>query len=81
MDKDAERRLLTLVARLEMENHRLACEGAFSLDREPYDLMPAISAYAAEEISGDEMAECIRRWLSGVSFCDPKERDWEPKGR
>jgi hypothetical protein len=59
------------------EVHRLQCEGAFSLDRDPFALMPAIGAYADEEISGGKMRECIRRWLAGADFQDPKQREWE----
>lgn len=60
-----------------VEVNRLQCEGAFSLGRDPFHLMPAVDAYAEEEISGGKMRECIRRWLAGADFCDPRERDWE----
>lgn len=59
------------------EIHRLQCQGAFSLDRDPFDLMPAIDAYAEEEISGGKLRECIRAWLAGADFRDPKQRSWE----
>lgn len=59
------------------EVHRLSCEGAFSLKRDPFTLMPAVEAYANGEISGGRMRECIREWLSGVDFLDPANRTWE----
>jgi len=65
------------LAREMMHTHKLECEGAFSLDRDPLDLLPAIDAYAAEDISGGKMRECIRRWLAGADFREPEQREWE----
>ena len=75
------RELTVLLAREMLHSHKLECEGAFSLERDPFDLMPAIDAYADEDISGGKMRECIRRWLAGESFREPKNREWEETSR
>jgi hypothetical protein len=69
--------LLRLYAATLSETHRLQCKGTFSLDRDPFTLMPAIDAYADGEITGGKMRECIRRWLSGTDFRQPENREWE----
>lgn len=65
------------VVRLSAEVHRLQCDGAFSIERDPFHLMPAIVAYARLQISDSKMRECIRRWLAGANFRDPAQRKWE----
>lgn len=60
-------------ARLGWELQRLRSEGA----RDPHALMPAIHAYVAETIRAGKLRDCVRRWLAGVSFQDPGQRDWE----
>jgi hypothetical protein len=59
------------------EVHRLKMQGVFNLQRNPFELMPAIEAYAAADISSGRLRECIADWLSGVDFNDKKNRNWE----
>lgn len=72
-----KRRVMEL-APLMGEVHRLQCQGTFSLERDPFDLIPAIDSYAADEISGGKMREYIRRWLAGESFRVAGTLDHEP---
>lgn len=65
------------IGRLHQQLHHLECRGVFSLDRDPFALMPVIDAYADGVISGGKARSCIRRWLAGADFRDPRERDWE----
>lgn len=59
------------------ENMRLRSDGVWSLNRHPHDLMPAIEAYKDDVISSGKLRECIVKWLSGIDFSLPENRDWE----
>jgi hypothetical protein len=71
--------------RLRMENHDLKCAGAFSIERDPFSLVPLIDAYAEKGedgeplMSGGFLRDGIRRWLAGANFRDPAQRTWEQK--
>ena len=59
------------------EPGRLRVDGWRKVGLSPWALMPAIEAYAAEEISGGKLRECLALWLAGADFQDPAQRDWE----
>lgn len=53
--------------RLEKQNHKLLCDGAFSIDRDPLKLQPVLGMLQYGEISTGKARECIRLWLAGES--------------
>jgi uncharacterized coiled-coil protein SlyX len=48
------------------ELHAALCEGAFSIDRDPMELMPLFRRLQDEEASCGYARDAIRRWLAGL---------------
>lgn len=80
----AAEQLLSELERMTVAWYAVTCElarvmqgGVFDLNRDPMALVPAIDAYADEEISGGRLRECIEGWIAGIDFRDKAARDWE----
>lgn len=61
------------------ELHRVLCEGAFRLDRDPMDLQPVFAALQDGAISTGKARESVRRWLAGLPLELPDYGAPEPE--
>jgi len=58
--------LVALFVKISQELHAVLCDGAFSLNRDPMDLVPLFRRLQDEEVSCGYAREAVRRWLAGL---------------
>lgn len=58
--------LVALFCKVSQELHAVLCDGAFSLDRDPMDLVPLFRRLQDEEVSCGYARDSVRRWLAGL---------------